>query len=76
MLHLAFEAAGRNRLVIECKDSELLWRYRNEIEKSITKVLKKRITDAELVRFLRQFGGIFDKAHLARLPSTFAPRPS
>ncbi|WP_250490195.1 hypothetical protein [Caballeronia sp. INML2] len=67
---------GRNRLVIECKDSELLWKYRAEIEKSISKVLKKRITDAEFVEVMREFGGIFNKTLLARLPSTFAPRPS
>ncbi|SAL00438.1 hypothetical protein AWB78_05944 [Caballeronia calidae] len=67
---------GRNRLVIECQDSELLWKYRAEIEKSIGKVLKKRITSSDFIQFVREFSGILNEAHVARFPSTFAPAPS
>ena len=69
---------GANRLVIECKDSELLLRYRREMELAIRNVLQKRITSAEHVELIREFQGLIRAVMpgTARLPSTFDPRPA
>jgi hypothetical protein len=69
---------GPNRLVIECKAPKLLLRYRREIEKAISKVLKKRVTDVEFVEVIRGMCSS-QRAAMAfvdRLSSTFRLRPS
>jgi hypothetical protein len=48
---------GSNRLVIECKDAALLYRYRLEIEGAIHRVLNKRVTDPEGFELARKLLG-------------------
>lgn len=50
---------GSNRLIIECKDAAFLMQYRREIELAISRVLKKRMKDEDLIRFAAEgFGGL------------------
>ncbi|MDR5737689.1 hypothetical protein [Caballeronia sp. LZ016] len=44
---------GSNRLVIECKDAALLFRYRHEMEGAIHKVLRRRLRDPESFEVIR-----------------------
>ena len=69
---------GPSRLLIECKDPELLLRYGREMELAIKKVLQKRITSAENIEFIREFNSVLRSVlpEIGRLPSTYAPRPS
>ncbi|WP_125483232.1 hypothetical protein [Caballeronia choica] len=69
---------GPNRLVIECRDAELLLRYRREMELAIKKVLQKRIENADQIELVRELQGLVRTIlpEMAPLPSTFDPRPA
>jgi hypothetical protein len=67
---------GRNRLVIECKAANVLFRYRAEIRGAIRKILRKRIRSA---RHIEDMQGLYDLLRpslpVEGMSSTYRPRP-